>query len=282
MPELPEVETIKRQLHDRLKGRVISAVEIWKTGRETPTGKGFEKKVVGGRLLAVERRAKLLLFKLDNGTTIIGHLKMTGKFLFVDKNYIRQKHDRILFVFRVVPPPFKGGGQGEAIGLVWSDMRTFGYLKCVDRKGLEEILLKYGPEPLETPATELVKCLVAPATRTIKAALLNQECIAGVGNIYADEACHRAGIRPTRRLKTLTEKDRLKVITEVQKILQKSIELNGTTSNDYKDTNGAQGGFSALLKVYGRAGEPCKTCKMPIKKMVLAGRGTHYCSTCQK
>lgn len=240
MPELPEVETIKRQLHDRLKGRVISSVEIWKTGRETPAGKRFEKKVKGERLKGVERRAKLLLFRLDNGTTVIGHLKMTGKFLFVDKDYVRQKHDRILFVF--------DGGKER---VVWSDMRTFGYLKCVAKEGLEGVLSKYGPEPLETPIDLLAERLRTPASRTIKAALLNQECIAGVGNIYADEACHRAGIRPTRRLKTLTEKDRLKVINEVQKILQKSIEMNGTTSNDYKDTNGAQGGFSALLKVYG-------------------------------
>ncbi len=271
MPELPEVETIKRQLHDRLKGRVISAIEIWKTGRETPVGKKFEKKVVGGRLAKVGRRAKLLIFQFEDGTAIIGHLKMTGKFTFVNKNYIRQKHDRILFVL--------DGGKER---VVWSDVRTFGYLKCVSIEGLEEALLKYGPEPLETPVVELAERLRVPASRTVKAALLNQECIAGVGNIYADEACHRTGIRPTRRLSTLTQKERVTLIKEVQKILLKSIELNGTTANDYKDTNGAQGSFSALLKVYGREHEPCKKCKVPIKKIVLAGRGTHYCPTCQK
>ena len=271
MPELPEVETIKRQLHDRLKGRTISAIEIWKTGRETPGGNRFERKVVGGRLLAVERRAKLLIFKFDDGSAIIGHLKMTGKFLFVDKNYIRQKHDRILFVL--------DGGKER---VVWSDVRTFGYLKCVSVEGLAEALSKYGPEPLETPIAELADRLRTPPSRTIKAALLNQECIAGVGNIYADEACHRTGIRPTRRLSTLTGKDRVSLIKEVQKILLKSIELNGTTANDYADTNGVQGRFSALLKVYGREDEPCRKCKSPIKKMVLAGRGTHYCPSCQK
>jgi formamidopyrimidine-DNA glycosylase len=271
MPELPEVETIKRQLHDRLKGRVISGVEMWKTGKETPHGKKFEEKVVGGRVLGVGRRAKNLIFQFEDGSAIVGHLKMTGKFLFVPKKYERQKHDRILFVL----------DQGKE-RLVWSDVRMFGYLKWVTEEGLKEALAKYGPEPLETSDEELADRLMTPGTRTIKAALLNQECIAGVGNIYADEACHRAGIRPTRRLSTLTKNDRLKLMKEMKKILLKSIGLNGTTANDYLDTNGVQGSFSALLKVYGRANKPCRTCKTAIKKIVLAGRGTHYCPACQK
>lgn len=271
MPELPEVETIKRQLHDRLKGRVISGVEIWKTGRETPVGNKFVQAILGKKLIGVNRRAKILIFQFVDGSAIVGHLKMTGKFLFVPKNYTREKHDRILFVL--------SGGRER---LVWSDVRTFGYLKCVTAKGLDEALCKYGPEPLEASIEELAERLLTPLSRTIKAALLNQECIAGVGNIYADEACHRAGIRPTRRLASLTAKNRSEVIKEVKKILQKSIDLKGTTANDYVDTNGTQGGFSALLKVYGRENQPCLKCKTPIKKIVLAGRGTHYCPTCQK
>ena len=234
-------------------------------------GKKFIESILGKRIEEVSRRAKILVFQFDDGTAIVGHLKMTGKFLFVPKNYVRQKHDRILFVF-----------SGGAEHLVWSDIRTFGYLKCVSVEGLDEALCKYGPEPLETSVELLADRLCTPSSRTIKAALLNQECIAGVGNIYADEACHRAGIRPTRRLSSLTAKNRTEVIKEVKKILQKSIDLNGTTSNDYVDTNGTQGGFSVLLKVYGRANLPCLKCKTPIKKIVLVGRGTHYCPTCQR
>ncbi len=271
MPELPEVETVRRQLDDRLKGRVIRDVIVYKVGREKPLGKKFATAVVGSRLSGVERRAKLLIFKLDDGRSMLGHLKMTGKFLFVPKDYKSNKHDRMLFVLD------KGKEH-----MVWSDVRMFGYLRLVNERELAKVLEAYGPEPLVTSASELAERLLRPKTRKIKQALLDQSTIAGIGNIYADEACHRAGVRPTRRLSTLTADERLRITTEVKKVLAESLAQKGTTANDYVDTTGERGGFLEFLKVYGRDGQPCRKCKSLIKKITLGGRGTHYCSQCQE
>ncbi len=281
MPELPEVETIRQQLDKHLRGKILSTVTVFKSGRERPHGQKFAEAVTGSRIAKVARRAKLLIFHLDDGRAMLGHLKMTGKFLFLpsvsplskgesEGVYTPTKHDRMLFVL----------DSGDR--LVWSDVRMFGYLRLVDADGLRQATEIYGPEPLDTSAEELAACLVTPKTRKVKAALLDQEAIAGVGNIYADEACHRAGIRPTRRLGTLTANDRLRLVTEVKKVLAESLAQKGTSANDYVDTDGEKGSFLSFLKVYGRDGQLCQTCEAPIKKIVLGGRGTHYCPICQR
>jgi formamidopyrimidine-DNA glycosylase len=166
--------------------------------------------------------------------------------------------------------------------LVWSDVRKFGFVKFVERPEIESVMACYGPEPLEARAEELADRLKAPKTRMVKAALLNQEVIAGVGNIYADEALHRARIRPTRRLGSLTEKERLALAKDIQKVLCESIELGGTSANDYVDARGEKGGFLDFLRVYGRKGEGCRDCGTPIKRIVIGQRSTHYCPKCQK
>lgn len=269
MPELPEVETVKRQLDAGLAGRRIVDLEIWKTGRLKPGAAVFAKAVVSRTIQAVERRAKLLIIKLDDGTSLTAHLKMTGKFLFVDTSYQPTKHDRMLFVL-------DDGGR-----LVWSDVRQFGFIHHVSAAELEQILSAYGPEPLETDARALAERIAKPKTRVLKSALLNQDVVAGIGNIYADEACHRAGLRPTRRLGTLSRADRERVMQHAQEILRESIAQKGTSANDYVDTQGERGGFLELLRVYGRTGETCVRCKGKIKKIVLGQRGTHYCPSCQ-
>lgn len=287
MPELPEVETIRKQLHERLEGAVIKAVHILRTGREEPAGEEFVRKVVGRRLEAVKRRAKLLIFQFDDGHAMVAHLKMTGRFVFMDQETDHGKHDRIRFVFNAdadagtAPPPFKGGGRG--VVLMWSDVRQFGYLRFVDAIGLQQALSIYGPEPLETSVEELVQRLSIPSRRTIKAVLLDQSVIAGIGNIYADEACHRAGVLPTRKLSTLSGDEKLILVQEAVAVLRESLAQKGTSSNDYVDTDGERGGFLALLKVYGRGGQLCTTCtRSTIKKIFVAQRGTHYCEICQK
>ncbi len=269
MPELPEVETVKRQLQKGLSGRKIVDLEMWKRGRIKPEGAKFAEGLFGRTFLSVERRAKLLIFKLDDGTALTAHLKMTGKFVFVSAEYQPVKHDRILFIL------------DDGTRLVWSDVRQFGFIHQVSSEELEKILSVYGPEPLETSAESLAERIIQPKTRMLKAALLNQEVVAGIGNIYADEACHRAGLRPTRRLGSLSKKDRVNVMRQAQLILKESLAQKGTSANDYVDTQGERGGFLGLLRVYGREGEPCKTCKVSIKKLVLAQRGTHYCPSCQ-
>jgi formamidopyrimidine-DNA glycosylase len=269
MPELPEVETIRRQLDVKMRGRQVVALEFWKWGREQPAGAAFVDGVVGRTIERVDRRAKLLVFKFTDGGAMLGHLKMTGKFLVADPLYMPNKHDRALFVFN-------DGGR-----VVWSDVRQFGFVKLVTSTELEAVLVTYGPEPLLVTNEELAERLISPKTRTIKAALLNQSCIAGIGNIYADEACHRAGILPTRRLAQLNDEDRLRLAVEIKNVLNDSIAQKGTSANDYVDVNGERGGFLKLLRVYGRENEPCRTCTTLIAKIFLAQRGTHYCSICQ-
>lgn len=270
MPELPEVETVRTQLDAQIRGAKILDIQIWKHGREKPVGEAFCQSLEGKRVREVQRRAKLLVWKFDDGSAMTAHLKMTGRFVFVDADYLPSKHDRMLFRF------------DNGAHLVWNDVRQFGFVHAVSEDELEKILSKYGPEPLSSDITYLVTRIKGPGTRSIKAALLNQQVIAGIGNIYADEACFRAGIRPTRRLGKMSERDRVNLMTHVKELLQEAVEQRGTSANDYVDTEGKKGGFLSLLRVYGRAGEPCVNCKTPIKKIILAQRGTHYCQECQR
>lgn len=274
MPELPEVETVRTQLHDRIAGKTIREVVIYQTGRETPVGKKFIQAVVGRRLSAVDRRAKVLVFRFEDGGAMLGHLKMTGKFLLLNAPDVRRttpgKHDRMLFVF------------DAKTHLIWSDVRKFGYLKAVTAEEAVKQLSHYGPEPLEATPAELAARLSRPSLRTIKAALLDQTVIAGIGNIYADESLFQAGIKPTRKVNKVTDEERLRLAKAVKKILASSVAQKGTSANDYVDTSGSKGSFQNLLKVYGKGGEPCVTCKRPLKKTVVAQRGTHFCSNCQK
>jgi formamidopyrimidine-DNA glycosylase len=270
MPELPEVETIRRQLHEAIAGKTVQAVTVLKTGRETPLGKKFAQAVVGKRLAGVERRAKVLVFRFVDDTAILGHLKMTGRFLFVTADYEPNKHDRMLFVLSTGP-----------LHLIWSDVRMFGYLRFAKPEEVTKQLAHYGPEPLESTPGQLADRLKRPSSRAIKATLLDQTVIAGVGNIYADEALFKAGIRPTRQTKSLSAVERLKLAKAIKVILQASVDRNGTSADDYVDTSGSKGDYKRFLKVYGYGGEPCKKCGTSIKKIRVAQRGTHYCPKCQ-
>lgn len=271
MPELPEVETVRRQLHHGLRNKTITRVQLLKTGREKPVGQAFVHTLQGQKITAVERRAKLLVWRLENSQAIIAHLKMTGRFTFQPEKYTPLKHDRAVFSL-----------SDTTTTLVWADTRQFGFMRVVSAIELNKILATYGPEPLETSTKVLADVFKSSSTRTIKAALLDQTLIAGIGNIYADETCHRAGIRPTRRVHTLTAQERLRLAHAIQEVLRASLERRGTSANDYVDTQGKKGGFVSILRVYGREGKPCRNCKSIIKKMALAQRGTHYCANCQK
>lgn len=270
MPELPEVETVRRQLDERLAGARILDVEIWRSGREQPIGKAFVKSLNGKTIDQVQRRAKLLVWKFKDGTALTAHLKMTGKFIFVEDDYQKTKHDRIRFSFE------------DGTRLIWNDVRQFGFVRFVSAKELEVVLSKYGPEPLESSVEALAERLASPKTRLIKAALLNQQVIAGVGNIYADEVCFRSKILPMAKLGILNYAARIRLATELKQLLREAVDQRGTSANDYVDTQGEQGGFLSLLKVYGRAGLPCFSCNALIKKSVVNQRGTHFCPKCQK
>jgi formamidopyrimidine-DNA glycosylase len=273
MPELPEVETIRRQLDKRLRGARILHVKILKSGRERPAGQAFIQVMQNQVIQSIARRAKLLIWRLQDGRAVLAHLKMTGKFLFVEASHEPQKHDAIQFSCL--------DAQGQSLELVWNDVRKFGFMEVVSAKALEERLKEYGPEPLEVEPEVLAEQLSRPKTRLLKAALLDQTCIAGVGNIYADEACYRVGIHPKRRLGDLKAIDRLQLAEAIQTVLQASIDQQGTSARTYVDTTGSRGGFVALLRVYGCEGEPCLKCGTAIQKMRLVQRGTHVCPRCQ-
>lgn len=267
MPELPEVETVVRQLDRKLSGKKIKDVIFYFDGRLKEPADSLKGKLIGNNLKSVKRRAKLILMEFEDGF-LISHLKMTGKWLF-DRGDFADRHIHAEIVLE----------SGESV--FWSDVRKFGYLEWVDACDLDDRLSGYGPEPLESSAEDLLFVLDAPKTRSIKKALLDQSVIAGVGNIYADEACFLAGVRPTRKLGIISKKKKIRILEELQGILRESIKRKGTTAHNYTDTEGQRGSFVELLKVYGREGKDCVTCGAVVKKIRHAGRGTHYCPRCQ-
>ena len=273
MPELPEVETVRRQLAERVNGARVLDIALRTPHLVRSDATKFAHHIVGRSIVDVLRRAKVLFFALDDGTFIQAHLKMTGKFLLVDRvPSASEKHDHAFFQLEK---------NGEKFGLIWSDIRRFGYLKHILADEQAAVDQALGPEPLDVSVSTLVDRLKLPSERTIKAVLLDQSVIAGVGNIYADEACFRAGIHPARRVTSLRQEERKRLAQAIQDVLQASLDQRGTSANNYVDTNGERGGFLALLQVYQRAGKPCVRCETPIQKMRLAGRGTHFCAQCQ-
>jgi formamidopyrimidine-DNA glycosylase len=291
MPELPEVETIRRDL-STLLGNKIVALKIFSPKTASHSAAFFVKTLVGQKLVKIERRGKLLILSLANGFFLLIHLKMTGQLIFqsakikivgghslgeglYDKSVggkLPNKHTRAVFYF-------SNGGE-----LFFNDLRKFGYLKLVKKPELEEILKNnYGPEPLtpEFSAGRLREIIKIRKTN-IKAVLLNQKLIAGLGNIYVDEVLFAAKISPKRIASKLKFAEISLLVKEINRLIKKAIEYRGTTFNNYVDSRGRKGNFSKLLKVYGRGGEKCLICGRAILKVKLAGRGTHYCSNCQK
>lgn len=272
MPELPEVETIRRQLHEKLVGQVVGNVTIIDSDKEFPKGKGFVTALAGKVIRSVDRRAKLLIMRFSDGSGVTIHLKMTGRLVFVAKESVPTKHDRWRLSFT----------KSDDV-LQWSDVRRFGYTRYLTSEEIDAVMSEYGPEPLDALVADLARALQDRGrSRSIKAALLDQSLIAGIGNIYADEACFRAGILPMTRVRDLSINDLERIAGHVQDVLQESIAQKGTSANDYVDAKGERGGFLGLLRVYGREHEPCVNCTTPITRIVHASRGTHYCARCQK
>lgn len=273
MPELPEVETIRRQMEKALVGRRIEGVAVRYAGRIAPKASTFAKRITGGRIVSAGRRAKLLLLNLSNGETVVAHLKMTGRFLLVPKGSAPTTHTHVVFAL--------SGGKD----LHFEDVRKFGYLHVHKTADLErDVFLKYGPEPLDPSftAAKFAMCVRGRPRKPIKPLLMEQPCIAGIGNIYADEALWRAGIRPQRKAESLSNDELGRLHDGVQASLRESLRLRGTSADTYVDLHGKKGENVARLNVYGRGGEPCPRCTRPLRKIAFAGRGTHFCPACQR
>ncbi len=289
MPELPEVETIKRDLEAKIVGRKITGVSfLWPKTLKGISEKSFKKRVLGQKIISVKRRAKLLVVALSGGDNLIFHMKMTGHLLIgpetekVDEEgrWVDPKaefSDRYNQYVRAVF--WLSGG----IIMAFSDLRKFGYVKLVDRKGLEAVLSEYGPEPLSNGyGRDCLKEVFCRGGRAVKKVLIDQASIAGIGNIYADEILFASEVHPEKKAKDLSGEEIEKIAKESGLVLEKAIKLRGTSSSDFRDTGGRKGGFEKELKVYGRAGEKCYYCNREIRRIVVGGRGTHFCPGCQE
>lgn len=271
MPELPEVETIRRQLDEYLSGKKIISAEVRYGKIVRFPVKKFLQLTRGVKFKSVGRRAKLLLLNLSNGWTILTHLKMTGQYLI---SGTADKHVHVIFNL---------AGNKK---LFFRDVRKFGYLKPVKTAELDKYFQHegYGPEPLDRYFTlaKFRALLQAKKKSRLKQLFLDQKFLAGVGNIYAQEICFFAAVKPQRKVGTLTEAEIKKLYTGLKKILQRAVALRGTSADDYLDIHGHQGGYLKHLKVYGRAGKKCYRCGAVLKDLRLGGRGTVFCAKCQK
>ncbi len=287
MPELPEVETIRQDLRRKIIGKKIT--EFKALYPKVAAGKPQEVAafLVGKKISEIDRRGKLMIFRFEKATDVLlVHLKMTGQLVYVFKNTIVGGGHSFKTLNTQLPDKFTGAifTFGDASQLFFNDLRKFGYLKLVTEEQSIKVLDGFGIEPLTKDFTfAKFLALLKNKKTNIKALLLNQALIAGIGNIYADEICHAAGVLPTRRTATLTPAEIKKLHIASNAIIKKAVKYRGTTFNNYIDSEGNKGNFSAHLKVYGSKNARCKTCKTgTIEKTKVAGRGTHFCRNCQK
>jgi formamidopyrimidine-DNA glycosylase len=293
MPELPEVETIVADLRPHLTGRTIVSCDLlFPTIVRHPEPEVFVDSVAGRRIAGVRRRGKYILVDLENDVLLIVHLGMTGQLRLVDAEAPLEKHTHAIFTLDAGPSSPPPGSAGHLPGkrggekqLRYRDPRRFGRLLL----GTEESLLsskklpRLGPEPIDPgfAAEELYRSLRKRRT-SLKAVLLDQRAIAGVGNIYADESLHRARLRPDRLAGSLSRKSAQRLHESLRVSLLMAIQNRGSSVNTYRDAWGEIGGQQEKLLVYGRAGEPCFTCGRPLALIRIAGRSTVFCRNCQR
>ena len=270
MPELPEVETVVRGLRAPLVGRTIQSVWYdWAKVIQTPSPEQFAARIQGQTVRAINRRAKYILCELDHDILAI-HLKMTGRLYVVDKNNAQRDDQWVHIHFDL----------DNNQQLRFSDARKFGRVYLAST--VQEIAPDLGPEPLVDEFTiAVLKERLQGRHRQIKALLLDQTFVAGVGNIYADESLHRAGIHPLRTADSLTDDEIARLYETIRLVLNNGINYEGASINWYRKPDGTTGESQNHFTVYDREGEPCLTCGQPIIKIRVAQRGTHYCPNCQ-
>ena len=270
MPELPEVETVARSLRPNLVGRKIMGVRnSWPRHIDRPEISEFKKRIRGRSIIDVARRGKFLLFPLDHDETLIIHLRMSGHLAVIDPQQPADKHTHTIFEL--------DNGQE----LRFHDTRKFGRVYLV--KTPNDILAKLGPEPLtEEFTTEALGEIMRGKRRLLKPFLLDQTMIAGIGNIYADEALFYAGLLPMRKTDSLDAQDILKLHEGIQHVLRLGIQREGASISTYIKPDGEKGSMQEDVMVFRRTGEPCFRCGNPIQRIVLGGRSTHFCENCQK
>lgn len=282
MPELPEVETIAKQLNANLAGKEIVGLSV----RNASSFAGKINDIVGQKITSIDRRAKVLIISLANGKYLLFHLKMTGQLIYIDHAKriagghadhdwhaeLPNNHTRIIFDL------------GNERKLYFNDLRKFGWAKVMTKRDMDDYLSKYGPEPLpKINLTKLKERAQKMKNSAIKKFLMDQSVISGIGNIYADETLFASRIHPKRLVGSITDMEWVEIAKKAEQILTLAISKGGTTDSDYVNAYGEKGGMQDYLAVYHKAGEPCpRDCGGKIEKIVVGGRGTHFCPVCQK
>jgi formamidopyrimidine-DNA glycosylase len=272
VPELPEVETVVRDLRPLLVGRVITRVEIGAKALRKSWSPEWENEILQRGVRAIERRGKWILVDLA-GPWLLVHLGMTGQFTVAPADLPRGDHTHAVFHLDL--------GAAE---LRFRDIRRFGSITLFpDRASLDAhfIASELGPEPWELDL-KAWRASLAGTGRILKAVLLDQTIVAGVGNIYADESLFEAKLHPELRARDLTKIQAERLHRAILTVLEKAITLRGSSIRNYVGGSGLQGGFQAEFCVYGRTGEPCPRCQTPIEMLRLAGRSSHFCPRCQR
>lgn len=276
MPELPEVETVRRGLAKVMEGRRINQVVVRRTDLRRPLPERFAEALTGRTIIQLDRRAKYLLIRLDDGTVVLAHLGMSGRMVIEQGTKVEvaaRKHEHIAFSV----------GNGTVVR--FSDPRRFGLMDLSSEETLSThpLLASIGPEPLGNEFNEIVLAQRLKGRNTpIKSALLDQRIVAGLGNIYVCEGLFMAGISPRRSAHTIGPGRAARLVTATKQVLRDAIEAGGSTLRDHVTATGEMGYFQHNFKVYGREGEPCPTCTKPVKRIVQAGRSTFFCASCQR
>lgn len=266
MPELPEVETIKRELEKAVLGKKIKEVCVHHPlVIRQPSADKFQKGLTGLAIKNILRRAKVLILELSNGRSLVIHLKMTGQLVYPGEGKI----SRVAFHL----------SNGKTLD--FNDQRLFGELRLLDDWRSLKFIQGLGPEPFDISLDKFKEMLASKKTK-IKPLLMDQTFISGVGNLYAAEALFRAKIHPERQANTLSDKEKEMLFNGTKEVLTEAIKYGGSSVDNYVRLSGRRGDYVRHHKVYGRQGQPCTVCKIPIKRIPLGGRGTYFCPKCQK
>lgn len=281
MPELPEVETVRRGLLPAMEGAVITRAEVNRPDLRWPFPENMAARLTGARVTRLGRRSKYILADLDTGETLLIHLGMSGRMtvsgdplgVFHHDHPAPQKHDHVVF------------HMGNGARVTFNDPRRFGAMDLFETGADHPLLAKLGPEPLSNAFNETyLAAALAGRNSPMKSALLDQHIIAGLGNIYVCEALHRAGINPRRKASQLSKQRIARLVPVIRDVISEAIEAGGSSLRDFRQADGELGYFQHVFQAYDREDHPCTTpgCAGTIRRIVQSGRSTFYCPTCQR
>ncbi|MFQ5668311.1 MAG: bifunctional DNA-formamidopyrimidine glycosylase/DNA-(apurinic or apyrimidinic site) lyase [Candidatus Binatia bacterium] len=269
MPELPEVETVRRSLL-RVVGQRIETVQVFESRLRRPVAPDFGNRLAGRVIQGIDRRGKYLLFLLNDDEILLTHLGMSGALLLQPMGTPRQPHDHVCMRL------------SDSVQLTYNDPRRFGLME-VGRYAEFSELGRIGPDPLSDAfSASAFAALARGRRRPVKNLLMDQRALGGIGNIYANEILFRARIRPHRQARRLTRRDIKQLLTSTRHVLRSAIRHGGSSISDYRDGSGRPGYFQLRLRVYDRAGKPCPRCRTLVRRTIHAGRSTFYCPSCQQ